>query len=78
MRNKKHPTNIEPKSNSDPTKYPPPQPMAYPLAIVCRDLGVCRATIHNWMKRGILRGVKVGGKRLFAVCEIERLLSEKD
>ncbi len=55
---------------------PPSSPSAYPIAVVCRDFGICRATVYNLMRRGELKGVKVGGKRIFPASEIQRLLGE--
>jgi excisionase family DNA binding protein len=65
-----------PQRTADRPSCPPSPPSAYPIAVVCRDFGICRATIYNLMKRGELKGVKVGGKRIFPASEIQRLLGE--
>jgi excisionase family DNA binding protein len=67
-------TDDRPKVAADRRSLPPPS--AYPIAAVCRDFGVCRATIYNLMKRGVLRGVKIGNKRVFPAAEVEQLLSD--
>jgi excisionase family DNA binding protein len=66
---------VGPKTHTDPPKYASSPPAAYPLAVVCRDFGICRATVYNLIRRGILKGVKVGNKRVFPASEIAKLLS---
>jgi transposase-like protein len=70
---KRERTENRPKVAADRRSLPPPS--AYTIGAICRDFDVCRSTVHNWMAAGILRGVKVGGRRVFPAAEVERLLS---
>jgi hypothetical protein len=38
--------------------------------------GVCKATIHNWINRGIITGYKVGKNRYFTYEEVGAALSK--
>lgn len=37
---------------------------------IAKRFKVCKATIHNWIKRGIITGVKVGKNRYFTEEEV--------
>lgn len=50
--------------------------LAYSPQEVADALGICRATVHNMLNRGELRGVKLGGRRLIPAAELARLLNE--
>lgn len=39
-----------------------------------QSLGVCRATIYNWMAEGKIKAVRVGGRRLVEIASIKRLV----
>lgn len=39
-------------------------------------LGVCRATIYNWMKDGRIETRRVGGRRLVKIASVRRLVEE--
>lgn len=41
---------------------------------VAAHLGVCRATVYNFLVRGTLRGVKVGGSTKVKRSELQRFL----
>jgi excisionase family DNA binding protein len=41
---------------------------------VAAVLGVCRATVYNFLIRGTLRGVKVGGSTKVKRSELQRFL----
>lgn len=45
------------------------------LPEVCEVLGVCRSTAETLWRRGQLRTLKLGGRRLVAVSELNRLVS---
>jgi excisionase family DNA binding protein len=38
-------------------------------------LGVCRATIYNWMDAGILPSTKVAGRRFIPAAPLEALVT---
>ena len=41
---------------------------------LANHFGVCKATIHNWRRKGELpKSIKIGRVRLWAVSEIESL-----
>jgi len=42
-----------------------------------RLLGVSASTVDNLRKRGELRGVKLGRRRLFSVAELRELVARK-
>lgn len=37
-------------------------------------IGVCRASIYNWMKQGKIENVKVGSRRLVKVDSVRKLV----
>jgi hypothetical protein len=37
-------------------------------------LGRDQATIHRWMKRGLIKSTKIAGTRLITRAELDRLL----
>jgi excisionase family DNA binding protein len=39
-------------------------------------LGVCPATIYNWMKEQRIETVRVGGRRLVKISSIRKLVGE--
>ena len=44
------------------------------IADVARRFKVSKATIHNWLNRGIIKGVKVGKNRYFTEDEIQNVI----
>lgn len=46
------------------------------VAGAARSLGVCQATIYNWMKQGRIEACRVGGRRLVKIASIHKLLEE--
>jgi predicted site-specific integrase-resolvase len=46
----------------------------YTTEELCKKLDVCRVTIHNYRQRGLLCPVKIGGKILFPVEQIENIM----
>lgn len=51
-------------------------PLAHAIPTACRRLGVGRTMLYELIKRGELRAVKIGGRRLIPESELKRLLSE--
>jgi len=47
----------------------------YTVAEFSRELGVPQSSVRRWLKRGELRGTKMGKKWLIPVSEIERLVN---
>lgn len=46
----------------------------YNMTEACRELGVTRKTIYNWIERGVITPVEIsGGWRRIPKSEIERL-----
>lgn len=43
------------------------------LSDVAKRFKVSKATVHNWMGRGIIKGVKVGKNRYFTEDEIQSI-----
>ena len=44
---------------------------------VLRRLKICRRTLYNYQKRGILSGKLIGGKYLYQQEDVDRLLKKK-
>lgn len=44
------------------------------VAEAAQSLGVCRATIYNWMNEGRINTVRIGGRRLVEIASIKRLV----
>jgi excisionase family DNA binding protein len=44
------------------------------IADIAKKFKVSKATIHNWLNRGIIQGVKVGKNRYFTEDEIADIL----
>ena len=42
---------------------------------IARKLGVSVRTVRRWLASGLLQSVRIGGRRLVAKVELERLLS---
>ncbi len=49
----------------------------YKIAEICRIFEVSRTTIHDWVKHGELRKVKVRSRVYFLGSDIERLFNKK-
>jgi transposase-like protein len=43
----------------------------YTAADACREFDICRTTLHNWRKRGIIAGRKAGARVYFAAAELQ-------
>lgn len=50
----------------------------YRMAEICREIGVCRATIYRWLKRGLLEKSYKDrrGHRLFTEDDLIKLRTE--
>ncbi|MGF7039111.1 helix-turn-helix domain-containing protein [Mucilaginibacter lappiensis] len=46
----------------------------FTIADICKKFQVSKATIHNWINRGIIKGAKVGKNRYFTDDEINNIL----
>lgn len=46
----------------------------FTIADICKRFKVTKTTIHNWINRGIIKGVKVGKNRYFTEEEINNIL----
>ena len=44
----------------------------YSIEDLCARWGVCKGSIHNYVKRGLLRGIKLGRRLIFPLDEILR------
>ena len=51
-----------------------PKPLS--IAEVADRYGVSKATIHNWMKNGVVTGFKQGKGRFFYLDELEKNLTK--
>ena len=51
------------------------KPLAYQVNAFCRLIGIGRSHFYELVKKGKLRTVLVGGRRLVPATEAERLLS---
>jgi DNA-binding transcriptional MerR regulator len=47
--------------------------LAMPQVQVAKAVGVSTRTIHRWEKRGILKGQRVGGVKLYPVDKVKAL-----
>jgi len=45
----------------------------YSINEICKDLGVARRTVHDWIAKKQLRAFHLGGKRLTRVWEKDLL-----
>lgn len=52
------------------------EPQCCSVADAAKGLGVCRATIYNWMREGRIHTARVGGRRLVKISSIKRLVGE--
>jgi len=50
-------------------------PLLIPINEAARRLGVCPLTIRNLSKRGQLRAVRVAGRVMIPVAEVERIVA---
>jgi len=50
--------------------------MAYSPGEVARIMGIARSTVYAAMDRGDIRSIRLGGRRLIARTEVDRLLSD--
>jgi predicted site-specific integrase-resolvase len=42
----------------------------------CKELNICRSTLHNYRKQGLIKGFMVGKKKIyFEESEIDRFLN---
>ena len=51
-------------------------PVANSIETTCYRLSVCRATLYKQIKRGKIRTVKFGSRRMIPESEIQRLAEE--
>jgi len=65
-----------------PTNNRSPQPAdehsprdAFSIEEISRRLGVPSGTVRTWIRRGVVRGIKIGGRRLVPATEYYRLLA---
>lgn len=49
------------------------EPLFCSVADAAKTIGVCRATIYNWMSEGRIEASRVGGRRLVKIASIRRL-----
>lgn len=52
--------------------------MALSLTAVADRLHVSRRTVERWVRAGLLPSVKIGGRRLVPVAELQRVLSDRE
>lgn len=50
------------------------EPLCTSVAEAAKSIGVCRATIYNWMRESRLETVRVGGRRLVKIESVKRLV----
>ena len=46
------------------------------VADAAKSIGVCRATIYNWMSEGRIDTRRVGGRRLVKIESVRKLVGE--
>ncbi len=51
-------------------------PRAYRVPDACRALGVCRSTLYKLASAGKLRLVRIGGRTVVPLAEVDRLANE--
>ncbi len=51
------------------------EPVACSVDDAARSIGVCRATIYNWIKEGRIEAARVGGRRLVKIESVKRLVA---
>lgn len=50
------------------------EPLACSVADAAKSIGVCRATVYNWMREKRIETVRVGGRRLVKIESVKRLV----
>ena len=50
------------------------EPICCSVQDAAKSIGVCRATIYNWMRDGRLQTSRVGGRRLVKIEGVKRLV----
>lgn len=50
------------------------EPLCCSVADAAKSIGVCRATIYNWMREGRISTQRVGGRRLVKIDSVKRLV----
>lgn len=52
-----------------------PAPTTISLADAALRLGIPLATARGWIKRGVLPSIRIGGRRLVRVSDLDRLIA---
>jgi DNA-binding transcriptional MerR regulator len=52
----------------------PVEQIALPQTQLAKAIGVSTRTIHRWEKRGLLKGHRVGGVKLYPVDKVKELV----
>ena len=50
------------------------KPLCCSVSDAAKSIGVCRATIYNWMREGRIETSRVGGRRLVRIESVKRLV----
>lgn len=50
------------------------EPLACSVGDAAKSIGVCKATIYNWMREGRIDTTRVGGRRLVKIESVKRLM----
>lgn len=50
------------------------EPLCCSVSDAAKSIGVCRATIYNWMREGRIVTHRIGGRRLVKIESVKRLV----
>ena len=53
-------------------------PLAYQVSPFCRRIGIARSTFYELVRKGEIRTVTLGGRRLVPATEVARLLGNAE